>query len=129
MKNMIKMSLLALLIAVVSCKPSTHTFDSVPADAFSEVINQAGVQILDVRTVGEYEEGHITNSINIDVTADGFLEKVNTLLDKHNTVALYCRSGRRSKKAAEQLVNEGYKVVELAGGYNEWKASGRAVAE
>ena len=41
-------------------------------------------------------------------------------LDKKRTVAVYCRSGRRSKNAAGQLVKEGFKVVELEGGFLGW---------
>ncbi|MDY3134231.1 MAG: rhodanese-like domain-containing protein, partial [Candidatus Egerieousia sp.] len=41
------------------------------------------------------------------------------------TVAIYCRSGRRSKNAAAILAKEGYKVIELAGGFNSWTSAGK----
>ena len=102
-----------------SCKKE-KSFTSVNVQEFANTIAQPGTQIVDVRTAEEYATGHIDGSINIDVKKDNFKETATTLLDKEKSVALYCRSGRRSKLAAGILSAQGYSIVELDGGYNEW---------
>ena len=102
-----------------SCKKG-NSFTSVNVQEFANTIAQPGTQIVDVRTAEEYATGHIDGSINIDVKKDNFKETATTLLDKEKSVALYCRSGRRSKLAAGILSAQGYSIVELDGGYNEW---------
>ena len=76
---------------------------------------------IDVRTAEEYAGDHIDNAINIDVLNDSFESKAVSTLPKDKTIALYCRSGRRSKNAAKILSANGYTVVELNSGYNGWK--------
>ena len=94
--------------------------NSVSVEAFSDSISKPGVQIVDVRTPEEFDAGNIEGSINIDVLTGRFGEEASALLDKTRTVALYCRSGNRSKDAAEMLSLMGYNVVELDKGYNAW---------
>ena len=72
----------------------------------------------------EYAEGHIAGAMNIDVLQPDFEQKSKAVLPKNKTIALYCRSGKRSKKAARILSELHYKVVELDGGYMEWKQAG-----
>jgi rhodanese-related sulfurtransferase len=95
-------------------------FKSVSVEEFEALINDTTVQRIDVRTPEEYAEGHIAGSININVNDESFELKALDTLDKDRTVALYCRSGRRSKKAATILSDNGYQVVELATGINGW---------
>lgn len=82
---------------------------------------------LDVRTAEEFEAGHIENAINIDVLKDDFEANALSILPVGKVLAVYCRSGRRSKKAAHILVKRGYKVIELDQGYNGWGESGKKV--
>ena len=112
------MSIFATLCAVFSC--TAKGFVSVDADEFAREIAKSGVQLVDVRTAEEYANGHIPAAVNMDVFSSDFAKQIATL-DKERTVALYCRSGRRSKSAAEQAVKLGYKVVELDGGILSWK--------
>lgn len=102
-------------------------FQSVDVKKFAEVLQQENTFLLDVRTDNEFAEGHLKGSICIDVMQADFLEKAEKQLPKDKTIALYCRSGRRSKKAAEQLSNAGYKVVELNTGFLGWQSSGMPV--
>lgn len=69
-----------------------------------------GAVLIDVRSSMEYEQGHLNNSINIDVDA---IESVieSKVKDKDTKIIVYCRSGNRSATAAEKLVNMGYKKV------------------
>ena len=121
MRHSIKMGLLSVILGVAACQSPHSDFETVNAEEFAKVITTPEVQILDVRTAEEYAEGHIANSLNLDVKQEDFTTLAEKALDKSQTVALYCRSGRRSKMAADLLTKEGYKVVELGGGFNEWK--------
>ena len=102
-------------------------FQSVDVKAFARVLQQDNTFLLDVRTEKEYAEGHLKGSVCIDVTQADFLAKAEKRLPKDKTIALYCRSGRRSKKAAEMLGNAVYKVVELSSGFLGWLSSGMPV--
>ena len=94
--------------------------ESVTASVFADSIDNPGVQLVDVRTPDEYAAGNIPGSVNIDVLTGHFGETAATMLDKAYTVAVYCRSGNRSKNAAKTLSMMGYNVVELEGGYKAW---------
>ena len=93
---------------------------SVTVSVFADSIDNPGVQLVDVRTPDEFAAGNIPGSVNIDVLTGKFGETASALLDRAYTVAVYCRSGNRSKNAAQVLSMMGYNVVELNGGYNEW---------
>lgn len=94
---------------------------------FANVINDPEVQRLDVRTVAEYSEGHIPGSMNVNVLDESFAMVADSVLESSRPVALYCRSGKRSKKAARILVGKGFKVYELGTGFNGWVEAGGKV--
>lgn len=76
--------------------------------------------ILDVRTQAEYNQGHIPNAICIpNETIDENV--VNKLPDKNQMILVYCRSGNRSKQAAEKLKKLGYTDLIEFGGIRDWK--------
>ena len=76
--------------------------------------------ILDVRTQAEYNQGHIPNAICIpNETIDENV--VNKLPDKNQMILVYCRSGNRSKQAAEKLKKLGYTNIIEFGGIRDWK--------
>lgn len=117
------MKIIAILLSIymmTSC--STIGFNSVDAQYFASVIARNDVQLVDVRTPAEYAEGHIVGAVNIDVQSPDFAEKITTL-NKSRKVAVYCRSGRRSKMAAEQLDKAGFRVIELEGGIQSWSGA------
>ena len=95
-------------------------FTSVDAKTFAVEIAKPQVQLVDVRTAEEYQQGHIPAAVNIDVNSPDFDSRI-AELDKERCVALYCRSGRRSKIAAARVVELGFKVVELDGGVLSWQ--------
>ena len=81
--------------------------------------SQKGYIILDTRTQEEYDEGHIPGAIVI--SHDEILEKAEDVLtDKNQLILVYCRSGRRSKLAAEDLVKLGYTNIKEFGGIIDW---------
>ena len=108
---------------------SKPTFRSVEVDEFEKAIADPDVVRLDVRRADEYADGHIKDALNIDVLEDSFEAKACSTLPKDKVVALYCRSGRRSKKAAEILSAKGYEVVELNTGYLGWTGAGKATTK
>lgn len=80
---------------------------------------QNGYVILDVRAQSEYDEGHIPGAIVIP--HDQINEKAEEILpDKGQLILVYCRSGRRSKLAAEDLVALGYTNIMEFGGILDW---------
>ena len=121
-----KLSILALAalilggVCLFSCSKSDKHFQSVSVQEFEEVIKNPDVQILDSRTPEEYAEGHLLKAINIDVKDSSFEVNALNSLDRTKNVAVYCRSGRRSKMAAEMLYKNGFKVIELDGGIIDW---------
>ena len=123
------MSLLTMICSLFSCSGQAQGFKSVEVDEFERVIADTAVFRLDVRTPEEYAEGHIEGAQNIDVLNDTFEEKACAVLPKAKTIALYCRSGKRSKKAADILAAKGFQIVELNTGYLGWTNAGKAVVK
>ena len=81
--------------------------------------SQGGYIILDVRTQEEYDQGHIPGAILI--SHEEIAEKAEDVLtDKNQLILVYCRSGRRSKIAAEALVELGYTNIKEFGGIIDW---------
>ena len=125
--NSVLMGICFLLSSLFSCQQSKGNFKTVPVKEFASLIEDASVQRLDVRTMAEYSEGHIPGTININVLDDSFAVMADSTLQKDKSVALYCRSGKRSKKAAAILSEKGYKVYELDKGFNAWQEAGEKV--
>lgn len=129
-RNLLLMaSFLTLLSGLLGCGPRQAAFRSVGVADFARTIADADIVRLDVRTPDEYAAGHIAGAVNIDVLSPDFADKAAQLLPQGKTVALYCRSGRRSKKAAEILAARKYTVVELDSGYLGWTAAGQEVVK
>lgn len=118
-----------ILAGLLSCQSSKPGFRSVSVDEFQHLIADSSVIRLDVRTAKEFDEGHIPNAVNIDVLQPDFLQKALSSLPCKRTIAINCRSGKRSKKAAELLAKKGYKVVELDTGFNGWLEEGKEVTK
>lgn len=95
------------------------------ASTFAEKITEKDVVLLDVRTVDEFSQSHIPNALNIDVQGDYFTADISAL-DKSKSYAVYCRSGKRSVLASEEMDQIGIaNVYNLTGGIMEWIESGR----
>ncbi len=79
--------------------------------------------LLDVRTPAEYEQGHLEESVLINIGDPSFREKINEL-DRNKTYVVYCRSGRRSNRAAGIMEEMGFnEVYNVQGGLLAWKAA------
>lgn len=124
MKNL-KLILIALItITFISCnsqkknEKQAETIELISVVELQEV--GKNVQLVDVRTPKEYAEGYIKNAVNINFQDNDFLEQM-SVLDKDKPVIIYCKSGRRSAKASEQLKEAGFtKVYDLEGGITKW---------
>ena len=112
-------SLLTTLGLTTACGQANY--ENADVKAFAEQIEASNVVVLDVRTADEYAEGHIEGAINIDQGTDDFMQKVKATLSTDKTIAVYCRSGRRSASAAGKLTDAGYKCVNLKGGITAWQ--------
>jgi Rhodanese-related sulfurtransferase len=102
-------------------------FSNVNADEFQTLIADPNVQLLDVRTQEEFDEGRIAGATLVDANDSDFVQKAMAVLDKQRPVAVYCRSGRRSARAAMQLCDQGYHVTNLSGGVIAWQDAGKAL--
>lgn len=106
----------------------TNNFKIVDAHEFDKFIKDTTVTVVDVRTAAEHAEGYIPGTdFNIDVLEDTYTKIATETLPKDKSVALYCRSGNRSKTAARILADKGYEVVELGTGFRGWVAAGKDV--
>ena len=82
-------------------------------------IDEGGVTVVDVRTLDEYEEGHIAGAVVVPVESIGE-ELPKELPDLDAVLLVHCRSGVRSKAASEKLIDLGYKNVYDFGGIKDW---------
>ena len=90
------------------------------AEAKALIDRESGYIIIDARTQSEYDEGHIPGAILIP-EYEIAQRAENELPDKNQLILVYCRSGRRSKIAAEELVKLGYTNVKEFGGIIDWE--------
>lgn len=102
-------------------------FKTLGTDEFEKQIQQP-CTILDVRTPEETAEGIIANAVEMNINDADFAEKIKTL-DKEIPVCVYCRSGGRSARAADQLAQLGYTVYNLDGGMIGWLDAGKPVVK
>lgn len=116
---------MAMIFSFLGCNAQPTAYQSVDVESFAKVMSQSDAVLLDVRRADEYAEGHLPGAIQIDVTQSDFETQALAILPKQHTIALYCRSGNRSKRAAEILSKAGFKVVELSSGYMGWTGAGK----
>lgn len=110
------MSLLSLLFESRNNKGILLT-----PEEFKVKILKKKVQLVDVRTAREFNEGHIKKAKNIDFYSREFISEINKL-KKNQPVYLYCRSGARSRHAANKMDKMDFvEVYDLKGGYVNWK--------
>lgn len=114
------------LFALTSCSSGgSASISNVDATTFISTISDPSVQIIDVRSSGEFFSGHLAGALNIDVESGGFDAGIANL-DKNATYAVYCRSGRRSTIAAGKMADAGFtNIINFnQGGFAELAAAG-----
>jgi rhodanese-related sulfurtransferase len=97
-------------------------FETLSGQAFKSKFQEVGKDaiLIDVRTKGEFQSGHIKGSKNINMQSPEFLAQV-AKLPKDKQLFLYCRSGMRSARACSMLSKQGYQVYNLSGGIGSWR--------
>ena len=101
-------------------KDQGAVYMNITAEEAKQIMDtEEGYIILDVRTQEEYDEGHIPGATQI--SHEEIAEKAEEMLpDKNQLILVYCRSGRRSKIAAEALAELGYTNIKEFGGIIDW---------
>lgn len=94
-------------------------YKKITSDEAKKMIETQKVIVVDVRTLEEYNEGHIPNAISVPLeTIENKAES--KLKNKDDLILVYCRSGRRSREAALKLIEKGYTNVIDFGGIKDW---------
>ena len=120
-----------ILIAgtLTACNSIAQQSANLSVTDFEKGIKQKNVQVLDVRTPGEYQSGYIKNALLADwMNQPDFTKKVQSL-DKNKAVYTYCLVGGRSGAAAKWLTEKGFNVYNLEGGITAWKKAGKSVED
>lgn len=118
--------LIAFTVFSYSCKEeqTSNQIEVISSEEMQEISQIEGVQLVDVRTLEEYEEGHIDSFQNIDYFSENFTQEIEKL-DKSKPVIVYCKSGNRSGKCAKKMKDAGFsKIYDLEGGIAKWKFEG-----
>jgi rhodanese-related sulfurtransferase len=116
-------ALFASVLLLAGCSTSSTATD-LSVSEFSSKVTEAAVITLDVRTPGEFSEGHIEGALLIDFQSGNFENEIATL-DKSKTYAVYCRSGNRSGQAVKVMSDAGFSnLYNLNGGVIDWANAG-----
>jgi phage shock protein E len=127
MKRRVVASLVVLIAGVLvlsGCSSKPGAITNMNVKDFAAKTQQAGVVVLDVRTPGEFSQGHIQGAMNIDVEASTFDSEI-VKLDKTKTYAVYCHSGNRSGVATQAMAKAGFThLFNLQNGITDWMSQG-----
>jgi phage shock protein E len=120
--------LVAMLLAVVGYSMySSGTEEHLSVDSFASLARKEGTVLLDVRTVEEFDQGHLPGARNLDATSPTFHEQLQGM-DRNATYAIYCCTGKRSAATLEFMKEAGFTdVSDLDGGYTLWVREGMKV--
>ena len=120
MKKILPLLFSALAFTACGSASSESFFQQISMDAaITQMAEEDNFILLDVRTPEEFADGHIPGAINIPNESIGEND-IAELPDKEQRIYVYCRSGNRSKVAAEALVDLGYTQVYEFGGIKDW---------
>lgn len=121
MKKIILILLAAVTTFAFGCA-ADDGIKVIPVNEFADAIKtDTTAVILDVRTASEYTDGHIEGSINLDIKDEAAFDRGVKTFDNTKTYYIYCRSGRRSHKAAAKIQAAGFKAIDMEGGIIAWK--------
>ena len=120
-----RLFILTLVSAMSFTSCNCNSWTNMTPNEFEKAYIADGTVTIDVRTADEYAQGHLYHAINVDWQKDGFMDEITGKFDKGLTLAIYCRSGKRSAAAAQALSHAGYKVLNLTGGYTAWTEAGK----
>ena len=105
---------------VINCA-EVQEVNTITTLELKELLFKDKIQLIDVRTQREVKQGAIETALFIDFFDKEFLIKVDRKVNKKRPVYLYCRSGNRSGKATKILLENGFEVYNILGGYTKWE--------
>lgn len=109
-----------IMISLVSCNHKNSSVKVITSEEMELLLLSDSIQLIDVRSFEEFQEKHVKGAQSIVFDAD-FEENI-LKLDKSAPVAVYCRTGRRSKECSQVLKEQGFtKIYELEGGLEKWE--------
>lgn len=113
--------LIVLLISLLSFSQKEDKVTIINYRDFKEVVKEKDIQLIDLRTDKEYENGFIEDAIQIDFfKKEEFVNKISSL-EKEKPIYIYCHSGGRSRRASRLLLNEGFtEIYDFSEGYKVW---------
>lgn len=104
-----------------------QTIEVLDVATFSTAISKEGVQLIDVRTEEEWQEGHLKNAQRFQINNANWEAQIATL-DKNKPVYVYCAKGGRSARSAKQLKKAGFvEIYDLDGGISAWEEAGKPI--
>ena len=110
-----------VVYSLSSCAQETKQHQLISQEKFSKISTKE-IQLLDVRTPQEYQQGYIEGAVLINFFDSDFVTKVNSRFNKNKPLYIYCAVGGRSNRAAKKLISVGFELVyDLKGGFNKWK--------
>lgn len=124
MKTLLSVFTVLLLSSFAFSQQATETeeerIERISQEQFKEKLEKGEYIVFDVRTVEEYEEGHIEGAKSLNFLGKSFDATIEKL-PKNYKYLIYCQSGGRSAKALEKMKEAGFiHVLELEGGYSQW---------
>ncbi len=129
MKNLKKRMLpLILIMTTFSFFAQAQNIKKLDPQSFEKKLNESkGYILVDVRTSGEYAQGHLANAVLIDIYSDDFKSRVGKL-DKSKPVFVYCKAGSRSSSAVGVFEDLGFKeIYDLSGGITAWQRASKPI--
>ncbi len=134
MKTLFYISLFCLSASVFSCQnqPNGTQADrpintTISIDDFEKKLSADEIQLIDVRTPEEFNQGHLKGALNYNINSGEFQQQI-AKLDKNKVVLVYCLSGGRSASAAELMASAGFQeIYNMQGGIMKWNAANKAL--
>jgi rhodanese-related sulfurtransferase len=120
LKNRPLIFLIICVVFLASCKFGNQQVEVITSDEMESLLLSESIQLVDVRSFEEFQEKHIKGAQSIVFDSE-FKENISRL-DKSKPVAVYCRTGRRSKECSQILMEQGFtKIYDLEGGLEKWE--------
>jgi thioredoxin 1 len=119
-----------IIVLITACAQGNSQLQILNAADFEKKLTMfPDKQVIDVRTQGEYNNGHLTGAVLIDYYKDDFKTRLSRL-DKNKPVFVYCAAGSRSSSASDLLADLGFKqIYDLKGGMNAWARAGKPITK
>lgn len=114
----------SLFLTPFSFAQTSQNVKNLSAQEFKKALENGKYSLIDVRTPDEFSQGHISGALNIDFYDTNFATKMKAATAKNKQVAVYCRSGRRSKAAISAFATKNFQIINLNDGIMSWQQAG-----